>query len=189
MLTSTRGRDFLSSARMSSGHHRRSAPAQIGAEPPTAEQLLKMCDALITGSFEVFQPQLGDPQSIVQLLGTFAGVPSRLEFRKQPVDLAEVDAIAAGVGAAALSVLDQASRDRLSHDLRQVADLIVLLRLSHVEGFAVYDFPRSVQYGDKGAGNVLNMHDRTPRSAIALDVNAFCGQRPRHQIVEHKIEA
>src|SRR5262249_368583 len=174
---------------ISSGHHHRFTPAQIGTKPSAAEQRLKGGDAFVAGPCEVLQPQAGIPESIVQLLGTFARVPLRLEFRQQPVDLAEVHAITAGIRAAILRVLDPASGNRLSHNLRQVPDLVILLRLSHVEGFAVYHFPWSIQHSDKGAGDVLNVHDRTPRSAIALDVNASRSQRPRHQIVEHEIEA
>src|SRR5258708_4719862 len=140
------GNDFFTSVadhfRYGVSRHHSFAPAQIGTEPSAAEQPLKVRDAFVAGPFEVLQPQVGPPERIVQFPGACARVPSRLEFRKHPIDLAEVDPITAGVRAAILSVLDAASGDCLSHNFRQVADLIILLRLSHVKGFAVYYFPR-----------------------------------------------
>src|SRR5262249_39601342 len=129
-------------------------PAQIGSESPAVEQLLDMRNTFVTWSFELLQLHARNQKSIVQFLGALARGPLRLELLGHPIDLTEVNAITASVRAAILSVVDAASGNGLSYNLSQVADLIILLGLSNVKGFAVYYFPRSIQCCDKCATDI-----------------------------------
>src|SRR5690348_4421393 len=103
----------------------RFAPAQIGIQASAAEQLLNVRNALVAWPFEVFQLQTRIFDGVKYFLGAFAGSPLRLEVWQDAIDLAEVHAVAAGVGAAVLGVFDLAAGNGFIHDFRQLADLIV----------------------------------------------------------------
>src|SRR5689334_8207910 len=68
-----------------------------------------------------------------QLLRSVARIPLRHCAGKRPLQLPEVDAVAARIGAGSFGVLDLAVREGLADDLGELADPVVLAVRAHVE--------------------------------------------------------
>src|SRR5579862_974688 len=78
----------------------RRAPAQIFIKQLGSHEALDVVDALELRAFEILESKIGLAAGVVEFLGAAADVPLRFEGGHFALDLAEVDAIAALVGAA-----------------------------------------------------------------------------------------
>ena len=141
-------------------------------QPPRAEQPAKAVDPPVLRSFEFVQLQIALPEGLVELSRARADRPLRPERRETAGDLFEADAVGAGVRAGALGELDPAVRHRLAHDLGDLADLEVLVGPSDVEDLAVDGLARRFEHGEEGARDVLDVDERPPGRAVALQVDA-----------------
>src|SRR5512133_2944390 len=102
-------------------------PPQVGVDRPSGTQLFHSRQTPVHRTLGVLSCQSELPKRLVQLLRTAACVPSRLESRKLRFDTGEVNAVAAQIGSAVCRVFDTRARHYLPDDLREVADLVVLL--------------------------------------------------------------
>jgi len=126
-------------------------------------------DALVSFAFKIFDTQAYSPVGVIEFASATARVPLRLESWEGFRDAAEIRPVTAFVGTRIGGEFDGAARNGFLHDLRQVANLIILFRASHVESLIVDLVQGRVQYGKERAGNIFDVHDRAPRSAIAFD--------------------
>src|SRR5262249_8285907 len=92
-----------------------SYPVEVRVEAPFVEQAPDAPDAQVAIAFELRLLEADAPERVAQLDHAGSDRPARLELGQCARDAAEVDAIAARIGAGALRVLDDAARDRLLH--------------------------------------------------------------------------
>src|SRR5262245_2547776 len=130
-----------------------------------------MADALIARSLKLLQCQAGETIGIVELLGTHARIPLRLEHRKLVTDLFETHAIRALVRASILRNFDRTSGHDASHDLRQVTYAVVVRGLTHVERFVEHVVRWSLECSNECSGNILNMYNWSPGRPVRFQVN------------------
>src|SRR5262249_40591006 len=130
------------------------------------QQFLDVSDTLISGPLELLQRQAGRTVSLVKLFGTHTGIPSRLEFRQTLADLLEAHAIGSFIGTGIVRKLDGTVRHNAGDDLGQIPDAIIVGSLADIEGFIEDPLGGRLQRGDEGAGDVLDVHDRTPWRAV-----------------------
>ena len=147
-----------------------------------------MIDPLVANALEVFHPEAHALEGLVQLSGSRASGPPRLERGDCPRDLAAVHPIAAFVRTRVSGELDSGPRHGFEHNLRELPDPVVLVRASHVERLTMYPFAGGLQHGDEGAGDVLDVDDGAPGRPVALQVDPARGIGPRHEVIQHKIE-
>src|SRR4029453_19515993 len=105
-------------------------------------QLLQVVDTFEARPLAIVDDQSGDPIGLVELFRAAASIPLRFELGQPPMDLAEIDPIAAGIRSSVRGVLDARARDHLLNDLAQFANPLVLLGLPHVEGLVMDNLPR-----------------------------------------------
>src|SRR5262245_19368689 len=165
------------------------APAQGSVKPAFALQLLNALDAQIFGSHEFKRSQSETPVGCVQLLDAAPHRPLRLEFGQRPRDLAAIDAITTEIGSAAFGVFDHAVWHYLANDFGNVANPVILLALAHVERLIMNRLARRMQDRKKRPADVLDMHQRTPRSAVALNHDLFRGVGVTNETVHHEVHA
>ena len=104
-----------------------------------------------------------------QLLHAGTDRPLRLELGQGAGELAAVHPIAARIRATALGVADVAAGHDVLHHLGEIADAVVLFGAADVERLVVHHCARRVQHGEKGAGDILDVHQRSPGCAVAQD--------------------
>ena len=125
----------------------------------------------------------------LQLLGPCSCGPARPEARQLRRDLLERHAIAAVVRSRRPD-RDLAARETLGDDLRDLADAIVLAVVPDVEDLAVDDRRSALRARTAHRlADVLDVHDRPPRAAVARHRNLLRSSRQRAKIVEHDVEA
>ena len=142
---------------------------QIRRQHAIADQLLNMADALVARALELSERQAGPPIGGKELLGATAGVPLRLKGRQHAGDLGEIDAIGALVRTGVGRHLDPAARHHIGDDLGDVADAIIVRGAADIERLVVHALLGRFEGGDEGAGDVLDMHDRTPGRPVRLE--------------------
>src|SRR5690349_134650 len=109
-------------------------------------------------------------------------------LRKRPLILAEVHAVAARVRSSTGGKGNSGTRNGRRHDLRQLADAIVLLIAANVEHLVVDELARRLENREEGSRYVRNVDDRTPRRTVALQHHLFGGERPGHEVVEDQVK-
>ena len=121
----------------------------------------------------------------------------RAEFRR-PVEatlgeaslqLPEVDAVAAGVGRCSLRVRDATVRKTPPDGLGEVSDPVVLLRRPDVERVTRDDGGVGVEQSSGDLGNVADVHEGTPRHAVAEQLDLAGRMRPADEVVEDDVES
>lgn len=148
-----------------------------------------MVDALEARSLEILELEADARVGLVQLLDAAAHGPLRLEFVDGPRQQVAVDTVAAQVRAGPLGEADLAAGHHAVDDLGHLADAVVLGGGADVEGPAMHERAVGLQQGDVGAGDVLDMHQRPPGRAVALEVHLAGREGPRGQVVDHQVEA
>src|SRR5713101_5256066 len=164
-------------------------PSQRCVQPASAEQILDVVNSFVTDAFEVFDAQADLLVGIEEFFCAPADVPFGLEFRQHSLYAAEIHSIAALVGACIAGKINFAVGHNLFHDSRDIANLIILFALAHVEGLVVHALARSMQRREESPGDIFDVDEGTPGRAIALEVNASRRDGPGNQIVNHQIEA
>ena len=150
----------------------------LGYKGSVIKEFLDVMNSDVAGAFYLFGSEPDLLETIEKLLGAFPGVPSRLETRQLSLDLTEIHAVASFIGTGVRRVLDPAAGHRFCHNLCYFANAVVFLRRSHVESLVMDRFPWRLQDTKKGPRDVLNVHNRTPRRAVAFDVNLPGGEGP-----------
>ena len=69
------------------------------------------------------------------------------------------------------------------------ADLYHILVAADIEGLVVDDLARRLEQGEKRSGNVLHVHQRSPRAAVGLEPYAALGEGGSGQVVDHDVGA
>src|SRR5262249_11335647 len=96
-----------------------------------------MIDSIEFRTLEICQLQTGRAIGGEQVFRSNPRSPTGPEVGKQPRDLAEVHAIASLVGCAAGGVFDLTAGNGLFNNVRQVSDLIILIRAANVKRLIV----------------------------------------------------
>src|SRR5437773_1605609 len=146
----------------------RGPPAQARVHTARGQQVLQVVDPLEPRSLAILEDETDAAIDGRELFSAPAGGPLRLELGQEPMDLLEIRPIAAGVRTAARRVLDAGARNDVPDDLGEIADPVVLGGLAHVERLVVDRVARRRQDGEKGAADVLDVHDRPPGLPVAL---------------------
>src|SRR3954469_14059279 len=180
--------------------HERQRTSSAGGKrwvPPPAEGLVELArllellhapDAQEAAALELDQAEPAPLEGGVQLLDPTPRGPLRPE-RQGLGDLRAVHAVAARVRAAALGVLDAAVRHDLLDEGGQLVHLEVLLGAPDVERLVVDELERRLERGQKGACDVLDVHDRPPGSAVAHDQHAARRERVTGEVVDDQVAA
>src|SRR5258708_28889475 len=151
--------------------------------------MFDMVDALITDAFEIFDAETDLFVGVEKLLCAAAGIPLGLKFWQQGLNAAEINFVAALVWACIPSEIDLAIRHGLFDNPRDIADLVILVAATDVERLVVNALAGGVKNSDERPRNVFDMHERTPGSAIALEIDASRGDSPCYEVVNHQVEA
>src|SRR5262245_49587837 len=125
----------------------------------------------------------------VELFGPLAGRPLEVECRKGSLEFGKIRLIGALVCARLSHHCQLTARDRLFHNLSELADLMVELVCTNVESLVVDDLQWGLEHGLKRARHILYMHDWPPGCAITVNHDAASRESAPHQIVENSIEA
>src|SRR4029453_7108165 len=99
-----------------------------------------------------------------------------------------VDPIVADVGRGPGRELQLATWDGLGHDRGQLADPEVLGGRPDVEGPIVDAIAGRFEREAEGLGDVLDVDDRPPRAAVALEMDPTGRDGPRDEVVEDDVE-
>ena len=162
-----------------------SRPAQIRGQEPFVDQLLNVINALVLRSLEFIEFNLGATIGLVQLFDSAPGCPLRFEIRQFGGDSFAIDAIAAHIRPCIRRVLYSAPRDNIMDYLCQLANLIVLRGCSYVKRAVVHGVAWGFERGEVRSGDVLHMDHRSPRAAIALEIDLLRSKSPGGQIVDN----
>ena len=138
-------------------------PAQIFIQLPFFDQFFDVCDSFEFRSFEFLQAQADTFVGLIELLDAAPRRPLRFEIPQHSGDLVAVHTVAALVGSRIGRVFDPAARHHLTHDLRDVADLLIFRRGADVKGLIVDQFPGGFQGSNVCPGNVFDVNDWAPR--------------------------
>src|SRR5260370_109594 len=114
--------------------------------------------------------------------------PAHLHVRERVVQLREVSAVVAQVRAGALGEGQLGAGDGLADHLGHVADLHVVLGAADVERLIVDDRAGGGEHGREGPADVLDVHEGTPRGAVALQVDLARGQRDGGEVIHHDVQ-
>src|SRR5262245_10629022 len=164
-------------------------PAQVRVEPTFRQQSGDPPDPQEAIALEVVPAKTQTLERVAELDDARRDVPARREPGQRARQLAEVDPVAAGIGARALRVLDRAAGDRLPHQLRDVAHAVVLARPAHVERLSVHEPARGSEHVEARAAEVLDVHERAPRRAVALEPDPARREGPADEIVHDEVAA
>src|SRR5215475_1481163 len=145
-------------------------------------------DTEILPALEFARGQSVGATGVVEFLSAFAGRPLRLEIRESAANFVAIHAIAALVRPTAGGVLDAAPGYNFRNDLGELADAIVLFRLSNVKRLIVYGVLGRFEHANHGRDDVANVHDGTPGCAVALDVDAAGSHGRGDEIVQYQVE-
>src|SRR2546425_2093493 len=148
-----------------------------------------MVDALIARPLEVLDLQSSLLVGLVEFARAAPGIPFRPKRWKRLCNTAEIRPVATLVRPRVGGKFDATAGHGFLHNFREVANLVILLGASHVESLIVNHVNRCVQGRKESARNIFDVHDRAPRSAIALDEHSARRQSPRGQIVKHKVKS
>ena len=148
-----------------------------------------MVNATVTLAFKVVKLKANTGIGFVKLLCAVPRVPMRLEAGQTGVNFIKTDAIRALVRLATGGVFDMAAGDSLLDNGGEVAHLIILVIAPDIKRLIMNALARRLQHSDKRTDDVLDMDDRPPWGAVALDVNLPGSDRPRNEVVQHQIEA
>ena len=77
----------------------------------------------------------------------------------------------------------------LGDDLGDLADRVVLVGRADVEGLVVDQLARRFEHRQRRARDVLDVHERAPRRAVALEHDLAGRVRPADEVVDHDVEA
>jgi len=148
-----------------------------------------MVNALVTDAFEIFDVETNLLIGVEKLSRAAAGIPFRLKFRQQSLYATEINLVAALVRARVSSEIDLAVRHGPFDNPRDIANLIVFVGATDIERLVVNAFARGVNNGDEGSRNIFNVDERTPGSAVALQIDAPRGDGPGHEVVDYQVKA
>ena len=148
-----------------------------------------MADPLIARSLKFLQRQPLGEVRLVEGPSALSRVPLRDEARQDAAKFITVHPIGALVGGGIVGEANFAAWHRRGHNLRELADLIIVLCDADVERLISDHVDRGPKGREKRLRDVLDVNDRAPRSTIGLHVDAPCGNRPSHQVVQHQVEA
>src|SRR5438067_1782687 len=165
------------------------SPPEIHTEVPLGQESLDLIDAAVPRPFEVLLPQADCPVRFVELPRALARVPMRPERGQHARDLGEARAVVALVWPGALSEGDLAPWDGLLDDLRDLADAVILIVATDVERLRADCVGWRGEYGEESPGDVLDVHDRAPGRAVALEQHLARGERPGDEVVQDDVEA
>src|SRR5262245_25095435 len=148
-----------------------------------------MADQLEARPLEFLQRKARTGVGRVELPGARHCIPLRLEPWEYPGDLVEADTVGARVRSGIGGEFEAAVRNHLGDDLGNLADPVIVPCLADVEGLVVDLFARRLQPGDECTGNVLDVNNRPPWTAVGLEQNDPLGDRPGDEIVEDNVES
>src|SRR5215469_6472766 len=133
-----------------------------------------MSEADVPAILEIFQSEPNGAIGIVKFLRASAGGPLSLKGWQRAAKLIAVDAVTALVRTTIGGVFHAASRNGFAHDGSQFTYAIVFIRPSDIEDLIVDGGLRRFQHGGDCSGDVSNVHNGTPRRAVALYVYSAC---------------
>lgn len=107
------------------------------------------------------------------------------EIGQHAAELAEVDAIIAGVLTDLASVDDISGWDQTFDEIGDVAHLEILGIAADIDQLIVDHRAGRIEKCDKGARNVFAVNQRAPRAAVAHDANIASGHGTAEQVVDH----
>src|SRR5580692_1333208 len=145
-------------------------------------------EAGITAAINLSGGQACSAIAIVQFLRPFAGVPLRAEVWHSPPDLVAVNAVAALVRPTIGGIFDAASGDGVSNNRSQVADPEILFCPANVKNLVVNGILRCFEDAHSRRDNVANMHDGTPRRAVAFYIDLALRIGRGHQVIQDHIK-
>src|SRR4029077_1643585 len=129
----------------------------------------------------------GPAIAVVQFLRTLTCRPPRLETQ-EALDFVASHAIAALVGPTTGCVFDAGTRNSLRNDVGKLADLVIFFCVSDVEGLIADNILGCIKHCQRGPDDVADVHNRTPRRTVALDINTSSCVRGSYEVVKHEIE-
>ena len=162
---------------------------QIAVDDAAGHQHLDMADALIARAFEFLQRQAGGAIGLVKLLGPAACIPFRAESRQRGLNLGETHTIGARIGPGIGREFQPAAGHDIGDDLREIANAVIVIAVPDIERLARHGLGGGLHCGQKGAGNILDMHDRAPGRAVRLQIDQPLRHCPGDKIVQHDVEA
>src|SRR4029077_6951843 len=68
------------------------------------------------------------------------------------------------------------------------ADRVIIFCVSDVEGLVVDNILGCIKHRPRSPDDVADVHNRTPRRTVALDINTSSCVRGSYEIVKHEIE-
>src|SRR6476620_4638530 len=117
-----------------------------------------------------------------ELAGAFCCRPFRAVFGERLLEAAEVDPIAAGIGAGTRSHLHPALGENVVDDPREISDPVVLFRRADVVGAGVDQLARRGEHGEHCATDVSHVNDRSPRTAVREKADLARREGPADEI-------
>ena len=115
-------------------------------------------------------------------------VPLEIEGREYRFQLGEIDAVVAHVPTCTIGERQARARYGISDQLGDVADLHVVDRAPDVERLVVHILPRRLSHGQNDAANVLDVHQRSPRRAVALEAHLARRCRDGCEVVHDDVD-
>ena len=150
---------------MRQAHHARAPPVELSRRrsSPSTPAVLERPHVLDAEELpqEGVGPDAIVDEGFVKLLGTTPHRPLRGEGGEDLLDLRAVDPVVPDVGPGGFGEDDLAPRHYMLDYVGHIADLVVLLRASHVEHLVVDPFPRALRRQRQRPG-------RCPRCAPAV---------------------
>src|SRR5438309_1731045 len=124
---------------------------------------------------------------IAQLPDPALDGPDRLIRGKCFFEFAAVDSVAAWVRAGTVDIAHTASRHQRAYEIGQIANAVILARPPDIEGLVVDRVARGREDGEKRPTEVLDVDERSPGRAVALDHDFAGGAGIAHEVVDDDV--
>jgi len=148
-----------------------------------------MADPLKFRPFEFLGAQCRGLIGLIKLLGATARIPLRFEARQCCPYFGKVDPVRTCIGACIFGKLDARIGNDLGRNFRDVGNAIIVFGLANVEGLISDRLRRRFESRQKGARDILDVHDGAPRRTVGLQIDEALGFGPGHEIVQNDVEA
>jgi hypothetical protein len=149
-------------------------------------QLLDPVQPDIARALKVLDCQPAIVGILPDLIDSLPDRPLWVESWHLCTDLREVDLIVPCVGTCAIRKRDWSARD-LADLLSDCPDLHDVLVPTHIEGLVVNQVTGGLENGEERPGNVLDVHQRSPRAAIGLEPYAALSECSPRQVVDYDV--
>ena len=168
--------------------HLRTGPAEIVGQGPAVDVLLQLAQPHVLRAFEVVDGQPVGQHRVHERLGARTNVPPWLGLGEPADELVAVDAVVPQIVERFVGHRDLGA-GHLADDVCDLTDPVVLLGVADVEGLVVNEFGIGFHEDAERTRDVLDVHQWSPRRAVALEEDASGRHGEAGEVVDHEVAA